>query len=994
MELKKSNNIFSTKKTDEDFLEQINKYKKQAIDIQKHSDTIARAITGQQRTLGDVPKKRPTAIETFIEKHVADIKKYDDEIENILARQKSRDYIPESVTQKQSILIKRFENLSNVVETMEREHTQDKYSSTSMGAIKEQVDVVGNAYKNLSHNLKELSDSASNIIKLIQEQKVLKTEIYELRKEELRAHYRREKASNKGTVTSDNKKRVATMEEKVNENDINIKSLCNEEKVKELNKNVENSLTKFDREIDKLETKVRNAGYETPDKSSKAGKLTLTVVKRVKELTENLKNTFVELRNKMSELREKTKHGGQENNLEAGKYTLNTQISQGKISSEKKQGMPNQDNIVNGTEIRHLTKKSKELFAVAELIGLEHDSGKHSKIGINALKEQVNAVQNVGKRLRHNLKELSDLPSNTGKLVQEQVSLRKELNKLKRENLTLDKLEKGEKVSKSTIDKKKETNSKRISTIEAKVSGNDTKIKSLSTGGKIRELSENIQNSLIDFKREVAKLETKVKSLEKGQAPKLPHQIVKPSFRPSETVIKSFEDVKGYLHTLAKNVDNHGIYEGSKEYLQRVVNYLDGFYIMESDKLQKLKTNLNKPDLTKERFTQIITALVNTIDSSNIGKFDNRLLEKATNYIYSVEDLAKEAVSKISSSAKDLYRKVTKSGSFNLNKGYEISELQGKYRVTEKLVADLESEQKKAKALKTLRYAAREFGKSVLGSESDRNKIPREQQVSIDLGNKLFFDHGNNMLLTIPNPSVYYCEVGTKDKKSYVTQDGTEVLAKRFSPEEQEKNTKIIKCNEKGEYRLFNQDGTLYDTSGKSSKGKAGEVAYGLTLDGRLVTHEHIVPYGNADKKVEYGYYHSSLLGGKPGQCFGMMTVKNGQVTKIDINSGHYKPTQENLYNAVKILQNVIADGAEIISHDFSYDKGTGQVSNPLYKGNKEQFLQRMETKGKDGLTMPERYFGVLRNYNAAYKEKLDKSSHAEKIINERKNSNERINSL
>ncbi|WP_256466311.1 hypothetical protein [Wolbachia endosymbiont of Oedothorax gibbosus] len=43
---------------------------------------------------------------------------------------------------------------------------------------------------------------------------------------------------------------------------------------------------------------------------------------------------------------------------------------------------------------------------------------------------------------------------------------------------------------------------------------------------------------------------------------------------------------------------------------------------------------------------------------------------------------------------------------------------------------------------------------------------------------------------------------------------------------------------------------------------------------------------------------------------------------------------------------------------------------------------------------MPERYFGALRNYNAAYKEKLDKSSHAEKIINERKNSNERINSL
>ncbi|MGL9731343.1 MAG: hypothetical protein ACR5KX_00635 [Wolbachia sp.] len=53
--------------------------------------------------------------------------------------------------------------------------------------------------------------------------------------------------------------------------------------------------------------------------------------------------------------------------------------------------------------------------------------------------------------------------------------------------------------------------------------------------------------------------------------------------------------------------------------------------------------------------------------------------------------------------------------------------MQGKYRVTEKLVIDLESEQRKAKALEKLRYAVREFGKSVLGSKSNRNKVPMEQ---------------------------------------------------------------------------------------------------------------------------------------------------------------------------------------------------------------------------------------------------------------------------
>ncbi|MGL9731344.1 MAG: hypothetical protein ACR5KX_00640 [Wolbachia sp.] len=42
----------------------------------------------------------------------------------------------------------------------------------------------------------------------------------------------------------------------------------------------------------------------------------------------------------------------------------------------------------------------------------------------------------------------------------------------------------------------------------------------------------------------------------------------------------------------------------------------------------------------------------------------------------------------------------------------------------------------------------------------------------------------------------------------------------------------------------------MYDRRDKLSKGKAGEVAYCLTLDGKLVTHEHIVPYSNSGKKL------------------------------------------------------------------------------------------------------------------------------------------------
>ncbi|MCA4773986.1 hypothetical protein [Wolbachia endosymbiont of Mansonella perstans] len=102
-------------------------------------------------------------------------------------------------------------------------------------------------------------------------------------------HYRREKASNKSTVEADNNKKIAMMKAKVNENDINIKNFRSGEKVKELDKDVESSSNKFEREIDKLETKVRSDGYKAPDKSSEAGKLVLTVVKRVKGLVKSLK---------------------------------------------------------------------------------------------------------------------------------------------------------------------------------------------------------------------------------------------------------------------------------------------------------------------------------------------------------------------------------------------------------------------------------------------------------------------------------------------------------------------------------------------------------------------------------------------------------------------------------------------------------------------------------------------------------------------------------
>ncbi|MGL9760898.1 MAG: hypothetical protein ACR5LB_01520 [Wolbachia sp.] len=175
---------------------------------------------------------------------------------------------------------------------MKTEHAKGKYDNASVSAIKKQVDIVRDARKELSDNLKKLSYSTSNTVKLMEEQKGLKEEIHELKKEELRSHYRREKASNKNTAAADNNKKIAIMEAKVNENDINIKSFRGGEKVKELNKILESILNKFERDIDKLEKKVRSAGYKTPDKGSEVGKLVLTVVKKSKRISKKFEKYF------------------------------------------------------------------------------------------------------------------------------------------------------------------------------------------------------------------------------------------------------------------------------------------------------------------------------------------------------------------------------------------------------------------------------------------------------------------------------------------------------------------------------------------------------------------------------------------------------------------------------------------------------------------------------------------------------------------------------
>ncbi|BET29776.1 MAG: hypothetical protein ABS251_04355 [Wolbachia endosymbiont of Ephestia elutella] len=284
------------------------------------------------------------------------------------------------------------------------------------------------------------------------------------------------------------------------------------------------------------------------------------------------------------------------------------------------------------------------------------------------------------------------------------------------------------------------------------------------------------------------------------------------------------------------------------------------------------------------------------------------------------------------------------------------------------------SKKRKEYLLEKFKYAAKEFGKS--GAKSNHLAVPKEQQLSIDLGNRKVFGIINKILYWIENNFTYFFprynlfpEVGVEGRKI----PGANTRVKYFNSDEQFDQRKFI-GEQDGELKLYNLEGKLYDTTDKISKGKKGCVAYVITLDGKLVTHEHI----NVNKS-EWAYRHSTLAGGKPILCSGLMKVVNGKITYIDNNSGHYKPESANLYNAVKKLEGLFSKDAKVacLPYWISLKKQIPLIRKiSLAKREPvEKFLERMEKKGKDGLTQYERHFHRIKEFNEKYSEKLESQS-------------------
>ncbi|MDN5248270.1 MAG: hypothetical protein QWI36_04005 [Wolbachia endosymbiont of Tyrophagus putrescentiae] len=259
---------------------------------------------------------------------------------------------------------------------------------------------------------------------------------------------------------------------------------------------------------------------------------------------------------------------------------------------------------------------------------------------------------------------------------------------------------------------------------------------------------------------------------------------------------------------------------------------------------------------------------------------------------------------------------------------------------------------------------ARAFGEAATIS---KHQVPKEQQISIDLGNKKFYRITDKILYwaqdTLKNifPRFGFFAEFNKEKERRII--GTNVKVKHFTPEEQAEHALYVGKEEDGELRLYDVIGKLYDTTGKISKGQKNSVAYAMTLDGRLVVHEHL----DVGRCGDYAYRHSTLGGGKAILCSGLIRIKDGKITHIDNNSGHYKPTAANLYNAIQRLNGVFSKDAKVtcLTYWRRLKKEMSLTRKlPAKKLSVEKFLDKLKKVGKSGLTKHEEYFAKVKRSN------------------------------
>jgi len=123
--------------------------------------------------------------------------------------------------------------------------------------------------------------------------------------------------------------------------------------------------------------------------------------------------------------------------------------------------------------------------------------------------------------------------------------------------------------------------------------------------------------------------------------------------------------------------------------------------------------------------------------------------------------------------------------------------------------------------------------------------------------------------------------------------------------------------------RLANNDFQLYDSTNNISKTGKGYAAFVLNKNGELSLFDHY--------DSQKPFFHSSPNAQAYIFCAGEIKIKNGQITELTTQSGHYKPDKENIVRFLKYLQDRHIDVSHILVKILSIDPDTKETEYKVY---------------------------------------------------------------
>ena len=313
----------------------------------------------------------------------------------------------------------------------------------------------------------------------------------------------------------------------------------------------------------------------------------------------------------------------------------------------------NENSVVQ--EVRNLNSRFGNLIERAKLIVELRKSypDKYNEKSIEVLQEKFYNCSNAIKALNNGLKNIRlsrmqrTINNSILGLENKQTTLRVDIIELRKENRNLffkrdisqQDRERIREVNKSTIEKKE----KQIESIKVEIEKLGTKEGMRKRIGELKQKFEiDIKTNINKFKYEIAKLDFAVRSIEKGKAPAPPVQTNMVE-QPSRTTPLSPKDCIQYLDTFTGYVEQAGVYEGSKEYFNKVIDYAKGSNTVGNDDSNKMQGSLSKPDMTKQDFIHMINtvkdAIGNKLAKENmakgniVGRYTANLMENKTNNV-------------------------------------------------------------------------------------------------------------------------------------------------------------------------------------------------------------------------------------------------------------------------------------------------------------------------------------------------------------------------